>query len=326
MKNKILKKLSESGDYVSGQDLCDEFNVSRTAVWKAVEGLKKQGYEIEGITGKGYRLLNAPDLINETAVAGKLTTKKWGRNYLFFEETDSTNEVIKREAALGAPEGTLAVAELQTHGKGRRGRNWVSPKGSGVWMSFLLKPEINPAKASMLTLVSALAAKKACDEVCGKETFIKWPNDIVLDEKKICGMLTEMSTEIEVINYVVIGIGFNVNTVSFPDEIKETASSMYIETGKKIVRSDLIASYGKYFEAYYEKFLETGDLSFLKEEYNKSLVSRNRRVKIIEKNGEFVGEALGIDDNGELLVKTENGAVKKIMSGEVSVRGLYGYV
>lgn len=326
MKEKILKVLMQTEGYVSGQSLCRELNVSRTAVWKCINQLKEEGYVIDAVTNKGYCLRQSPDVITAEAVKSRLHTKFWGQETVFFEETDSTNNVIKRMAEEGAAHGTLAIAEIQTAGRGRRGKQWASPKGSGIWMSFLLRPEILPQKASMLTLVTALAVRQAIFKVCQLPVLIKWPNDIVSGGRKVCGMLTEMSAELEWVHYVVIGIGINVNMKEFPEEIRETATSLRMECERKINRSSLIAAFGEAFEEYYEQFMKTGDLSLLMEEYNQYLVNCGEKVKIIDPAGEYTGVSAGINAQGELLVTDEEGSLRTVRSGEVSVRGIYGYV
>lgn len=326
MKEKVLKVLMQTEGYVSGQSLCRELNVSRTAVWKCINQLKEEGYVIDAVTNKGYCLRQSPDVINAEAVKSRLHTKFWGQETVFFEETDSTNNVIKRMAEEGAAHGTLAIAEIQTAGRGRRGRQWASPKGSGIWMSFLLRPEILPQKASMLTLVTALAVRQAILKVCQLPVLIKWPNDIVSRGRKVCGMLTEMSAELEWVHYVVIGIGINVNMEEFPEEIRETATSLRMECERKINRSSLIAAFGEAFEEYYEQFMKSGDLSLLMEEYNQYLVNCGKKVKIIDPAGEYTGVSAGINAQGELLVTDEEGSLRTVRSGEVSVRGIYGYV
>jgi BirA family biotin operon repressor/biotin-[acetyl-CoA-carboxylase] ligase len=202
---------------------------------------------------------------------------------------------------------------------------WVSPAGN-CYFSVLLRPEILADRASMITLVSAMALAKAIKETAGLDTLIKWPNDVVADGKKLCGILTESSTDLEYINYVVVGIGVNCNQMEFPEEIRETASSIRLETGEKINRCQLLGGFLTHFESYYETFLETEDLSKLQQEYNELLVNRNRTVKIIEKDRERIMTAMGIDENGALLVKDDEGNEEAIISGEVSVRGVYGYV
>lgn len=326
MKEKILKMLSEADGYVSGQRLCEELKVSRTAVWKYINRLKEEGYVIEAVTNKGYCLKERPDVIHAEEIKSRLKTRYWGQETLFFEEVDSTNNAAKKMAEEGAPHGRLVIAEIQNAGKGRRGRSWSSPKGTGIWMTFILRPQINPPAASMLTLVAAMAVRKAIYTETGLETVIKWPNDIVANGKKICGILTEMSAEPEWINYVVIGIGINANTEVFPDDISSVASSLFIETGKKVNRSCLVAAFGNAFEDYYNRFMEKGNLELLTEEYNSCLANYNNQVRILDSVGEYVGISKGINRLGELLVTDSEGGERVVRSGEVSVRGIYGYV
>lgn len=326
MKEKILKMLTDAKGHISGQRLCEELNVSRTAVWKSINRLREEGYVIEAVTNRGYCLRERPDVINAGEIKSRLKTKYWGQETMFFEEVDSTNNVAKKLAEEGAPHGRLIIAENQSAGKGRRGRNWSSPKGSGIWMTFILRPQINPQSASMLTLVTAMAVRKAVYAETGLETLIKWPNDIAAGGKKICGILTEMSAGLEWINYVVVGVGINANIESFPDEISGVATSLFLETGKKVDRSRMAAAFGNAFEEYYDKFLEEGNLKLLKDEYNSYLANFNNQVKILDGEGDYVGVSEGINDFGELLVTDGAGKEHVVRSGEVSVRGLYGYV
>ena len=203
----ILKLLKETDGYISGQELCEKFGVSRTAIWKVINQLKEEGYKIEAVRNKGYILKGSADVLSKEELESTIHTKWAGANVVFFEETVSTNNEIRSLAEQGAPHGTLAVAEQQLGGKGRRGRVWTSPAGVGIWMSMLLRPQIDPLAASMLTLVMALAAKKGIEISTGLKSEIKWPNDLVLNKKKICGILTEMSTELMEIQYVIPGIG-----------------------------------------------------------------------------------------------------------------------
>ncbi len=324
MKSEILKMLLEKGTYVSGQKMCEELHVSRTAVWKAMNQLKEEGYEIESVTNKGYRIISCPDLVTQESIEGKIKTKVIGKHVHYQMEVGSTNTLAKQFAEEKNSHGLLVTADIQNSGKGRRGRSWVSPKGCGIWMTLVLKPELDPRNASMLTLVAALAVAKGICEVTKLDAKIKWPNDIVVNKKKVCGILTEMNAELDFINYVVVGIGINANITEFPDEIKGVASSLYLESGNRINRSDLICKSLEYFEKYYETFLNAGNLSIIMEEYNTFLINKGKMVKILG-DTQLVGTAKGINEKGELIVTVGEEDIT-VMSGEVSVRGLYEYV
>ena len=326
MKGEILKLLKETDGYVSGQELCRRFGVSRTAVWKVINQLKEEGYEIEAVRNRGYALKGAGDVLSEAELLSCLKTEWAGGRTVYFDATDSTNVQAKRLAEAHAPHGTLVVSDRQDGGKGRRGRSWASPSGVGIWMSLILRPEIAPSSASMLTLAAALAVREGIREETGLSPLIKWPNDLVLNGKKICGILTEMSTELMEIQYVITGIGINVNQREFPSEIWDTATSLSLEAGRCFRRSSLIAAILKAFEKDYAAFLKTGDLSLLLEEYNACLVNRGKEVCILDPLGEYRAVAEGIDESGSLLVTLPDGTRREIISGEVSVRGIYGYV
>ena len=291
-----------------------------------LEQLKKEGYTIEAVRNKGYRLLDSPDVLSKAEIESLVTTKWAGRQVVYYDETDSTNNQAKAAGEKGEVHGTLFVADRQTAGKGRRGRGWESPSGNSVSMTILLRPEIPPVKAPMLTLVMALAVADGIRDALGVDTGIKWPNDIVLNKKKICGILTEMSTEIDYINYVVIGVGINVNQETFPDEIKETATSLKVETGKPVKRAGVIATVMERFEQYYEQFVQREDLSGIREAYEACLVNRDRDVRVLDPAGAYEAHAKGINDTGELIVVLPDGTEREIYAGEVSVRGIYGYV
>lgn len=325
MRAKILTALRENDGFVSGQNLCKVLGVSRTAVWKGINKLKEEGYSIEAIPNKGYRLLEAPDILSEIELRSIRKTKWAAKEIRYYDSTDSTNTQAKRLAEEGCGHGTLVVAGTQDAGKGRRGRNWESPPGEGIFMTMLLKPEFSPKCAPMLTLVTALAVTKALQEFFQIPAQIKWPNDIVLKGKKICGILTEMSAEMEYINYVVIGIGVNVMNQRIPEDIRDKATSIFLETGKKIHRSSLVEAVWEEFEEYYDKFMETKDLSGMYKEYNQYLVNMHQQVKVLDPKKPFEGKAMGITENGELIVDTWE-ARRLVSGGEVSVRGIYGYV
>ena len=332
MKEKILRALRSEGGYVSGASLCEELGVSRQAVWKNITALKENGYEIESVPKKGYRLASVPDTLYAPDILSRLPESCLCRKVECFSSIDSTNTKAKQLAELGEAEGTLVTAEEQTAGKGRRGRSWESEPGVGIWMTLLLRPSLLPVKVSGLTLLAALALVRAIKDVCRLDAQIKWPNDVILAKKKICGILTEMSSEENYVHYVVVGIGINANMASFSREVEETATSIYLQTGKKINRAELAAAWIQSFCEYYGQFIKRQDLSFVTEEYNSVLANKDKEVRVyygmagqISLENTDVGIARGIDRDGALLVDMK-GQRKRIVSGEVSVRGLHGYV
>lgn len=335
---------------MSGQDLCERFGVSRTAVWKAVESLKAEGYPVVAVRNRGYKLLETSvDVYSLQELKTRIHTKWVGKNALFFEEIGSTNIEAKVQAENGAEEGLLVVADQQTRGRGRRGRSWESPKGINIYFSLMLKPQIHPNQAPMITLLMALAVAKGMERMqvdlqeSGLDNSklhrenknasgigIKWPNDIVIHGKKVCGMLTEMSLEQDFIQNVVIGTGINVKRQSFPEEIAKTAISLEEAWNVTIPRCQLIGYIMEVFEEIYEDFLKVGNLSCIKDSYEQYLVNNNQEVRVLDPAGEYEGIARGINEEGELLVEvaTANGAreLREVYAGEVSVRGIYGYV
>ena len=275
---------------------------------------EKESYE-EIVTGSIY---------NETTIADQIHTKWAGKTVHFARETDSTNLWIKRLAKEGASEGTLALAEFQSAGRGRLGRSWEVPEGTSVMMSILLRPKFEPQYAPTLTLVMGMAVAKAVKKL-GFDVSIKWPNDVVVSHKKICGILTEMGVRDGKIDYAVIGVGINVNIREFPEEMADKATSLYLESGRKFDRSQIPGLVMEAFEEYYEKFAATCDLSGLKEEYESILANYNQPVRVLAKEP-YEGVARGITDGGELLVEKTDGTIVAVSAGEVSVRGLYSYV
>jgi len=323
VKEEILQMLKSRPDFISGQDLCEYFKVSRTAVWKVIGQLKNEGYEIEAVNRKGYRLVSSPDILSASEIISGLTTKTMGREVHCYEELGSTNDQGRMLAEQGAPDGTLVIAEMQNAGKGRMGRKFFAPPGSGIWMSLILKPEIPPVDASMITLIGAMAVQKTLKSF-DLDSGIKWPNDLVIDRKKVTGILTEMSAGPDQVNYIVIGIGINVNMKSFPEELKENAISMAMASGKNYHRAEIIQQVMKNFEDTYRIFLKEGSLAFLQKDYNESLVHMNKEISVHEIRRVWKGISRGIDERGELIVSTEDGDTL-VRSGEVSIRGIYGY-
>ena len=248
------------------------------------------------------------------------------KKIIYYKQLDSTNTEIARLAAEGAVHGTVVVADAQTAGKGRRGRQWESPAGENIYMSILLRPDCVPDRAPMLTLVMAYAVARVLRESGFADVQIKWPNDLVLSGKKICGILTEMQLKENAIDYVVVGVGINVNTSKFPEELKDTATSLYLESGRMFDRENIIESIVEDFDELYRQFMETQELSFLREAYNNMLVNVDKEVRVLEPGNEYTAYAQGINSEGELLVRTKEGEEKRIYAGEVSVRGIYGYI
>lgn len=258
--------------------------------------------------------------VEDTQWAGK-------KGYLF-ETVDSTNKKAKELAEAGCPHGTLVIASGQEAGVGRRGRSWFSEPGQGAYMSLVLRPELAADKASMLTLVAAVAVAKAIEAIskdCGVHPFIKWPNDIIIRGKKVCGILTEMTMKDDKIAYIILGIGINVHNKSFPEEIANMASSLELELGMGVARERVTDLVLLAFERYYELFMQEQDLSLLLDEYMQMSANKGRKVTVLDPAGEYEGTARGITNSGELMVDTPDGT-KLVSSGEVSVRGIYGYV
>lgn len=346
----ILACLRGSGDYVSGQQLCERLGVSRTAVWKVINQLKAEGYRIESVSRRGYRLIESPeDALSEGEIVSRLTTAWAGRKLYYRAETGSTNNDAKRCGEEGEPHGTVVAADIQNAGKGRRGRGWQTIPGKALSFSILLRPSFPAGRASMITLVMALAVAEAVEaaladgaEGSGEENAessagkpaavtIKWPNDIVVNRRKVCGMLTEMTVtpELGEIQYLVVGVGINVNNESlqeFQEEVRNTATSLRIESGRRISRAALLGDILCRFEKYYQTFLETLDMSRLREAYQARLQGLGSEVRVLDPAGEYTGVSHGIDDRGQLIVERENGERAAVYAGEVSVRGLYGYV
>ena len=261
----------------------------------------------------------------------EIRTSWLGQEVFYYEEIDSTNVEAKRKATEGAPHGSIILADTQSGGRGRRGRSWSSPSGEGIFFSMLLRPEIEPANAPMLTLVKAIAVQRAIFKYTGLRAEIKWPNDIVINGKKVACILTEMSAGKDGVNYIIIGTGINVHQTFFLEELAEKATSIDLELKKQekpqnVSRTRLLEEILDQFEDCYKTYIQTQDLVGLMEEYNKALVNKGRRVRVLDPLGEFEGQALGINERGSLLVEKNEGEVAEISSGEVSVRGIYGYV
>lgn len=326
MKKKILFILKNSGsEYISGEKISEELGITRAGIWKHIKALKDIGYEIDSVPNKGYRIIKTPDIITEEEVTPFLKTKYIGREYLHFQSIDSTNTQCKRQCAINIIDGLVVTTEEQIQGRGRLGRVWTSPKGTGIWMSIVLTPQISPILAPKITIIGAAAVYSALKDM-GVDPGIKWPNDIVIQGKKVCGILTEMNAEIDRINYVIMGIGINVNMEEFQEELRDKATSLKIQCGENVSRKELVGKVLNYVEYYYDLFKNTGDIKAVINICREGSILLGKEVRVINQGKDTICTALDIDQDGELIVKYEDGSIDKVYSGEVSVRGIYGYV
>lgn len=330
MKDRVYYELKKhAGEYVSGERLSAVLGVSRTAVWKYIRELRADGFLIEASSRKGYRLAEEADILSPAALGFGLSTRRIGRNIVCLDVVDSTNNQAKKLAAEGCAEGTVVVADRQVSGKGRLGRSWSSPAKTGIWMSVVLRPKIPPEEVQAITLAASVAVCKAIGDTTGIEAGIKWPNDILLDGKKVCGILTEMNSEMERVNFIVLGIGVNVNqkTADFPVELRDTATSlrMYAENTGAVTpvfkRNELIKSILSELEKVYES-VENGRTDNVLKEWQKYTVTLGREVMVYARNCTYQGRATGITADGKLIVECEDGVVREVLSGEVSIRSI----
>lgn len=321
MKTKILEMLKNTDEYISGEELSRKLGVSRTAVWKNINSLRNEGYVISSVTNKGYRLEQSPDLLDRDIITKGLHTDVVGTRIDVLRTVDSTNEEVKRRAAKGEPSGLLIAAEEQTGGKGRLGRTWSSDSG-GIYFTLLIRPDMPPSDISSVTLAAGYGVCLAVREYTGLDAKIKWPNDIIIGNKKICGILTEMAAQTDRVDYVAIGIGINVNHETFPEEISSKASSLYIESGKKIDRNEFFRCVIRRLDEVISSFIvgtSVEDISGFK----KLCATLGRRVSV-ERNGSLIeGEAVDITLGGELIIRSDSGNEYIINSGEVTVQGIY---
>jgi BirA family biotin operon repressor/biotin-[acetyl-CoA-carboxylase] ligase len=313
----VLQVLRSAGDAVSGEYLAAQLGLSRAAVWKRVHRLKAQGYVIEGSPRRGYRLLAVPDKLLPAEVLQGLQARLLKGPVHYFETLDSTNNLAKELAARGAPEGTVVVAEAQTGGRGRLGREWDSPPGVGLYVSLVLRPMLPPMDLPQITLTTAVAVAKAVRRVAGVAPGIKWPNDLLLNGKKLGGVLTEMESESDRIRYVVVGLGLNVNNPEFPTELAATATSLILAAGRPFSRVDLLKAWLDEFDGLYDRFLNQGFAEIL-EEWKGLTVTLGRAVTVRQGPREISGLALDVAPDGALLLRTAGGEIVRVISGEIT--------
>lgn len=321
MRHQILKLLRcHDKDFLSGEELSGKLSVSRTAVWKQIQSLKNEGYDIEAHPRLGYALRGVPDRMLANEIKDKLQTAVFGTKIHYFSEIGSTNNEAKSLAAKGEPEGTVVIAERQSTGRGRLARGWFSPPGKGIWFSLILRPPFLPCHAPQCTLLAAVAVTRAIRRMTNLPCGIKWPNDILLAGKKLVGILTEMSAEMDRINYVVIGIGLNVNfeTDDFPPELHPIASSLQIAAGHPVPRVDLLCVILQEMEQLYYEALQDGFGGVLAK-WRELSVTLGQAVDVCAPDEQYSGIAADIDHEGALLVDTDQGR-QRVIAGDVSIR------
>jgi BirA family biotin operon repressor/biotin-[acetyl-CoA-carboxylase] ligase len=329
MRKKILEVLINSKDkFISGEEISKSIGVSRTAVWKHIKKLKEEGYKIESVPKRGYMFIKEGDKLDSNLLSIDMKSKVIGKNIIHFDSIDSTSNHAKAIALKGAKEGTVVIAEEQTKGRGRLGRSWLSPKGQGIWMSIILRPDIIPTHAMKVTQIVAAAITKALRKFTKDDVLIKWPNDIVLHKKKVCGILTEMSAEIDKVNFVIVGIGVNANMdeTILPKDLEDKAVSLAKYMDDNISRREIVKEILYEFEKLYMDFIESKSIHKSINICRQYSATLNNPVRIISKDGEVKARAIDLSEDGQLIVEYEDGRVEKVFSGEVSVRGLYEYV
>ncbi len=321
-KEDVLKYLKEQqGEWVSGETLSNRMAISRSAVWKQVSRLRQEGYVIRSSPNKGYALSDISELLLPAEIGEGLDTSIFGKQDIVYEgELDSTNHKAKDLAVLGAPEGTLVVAEKQTGGRGRRGRSWFSPSREGIYASLILRPKLPPNEAPKITLLTGVTVAEAFMAVTPLKPAIKWPNDILINGRKICGILTETSMEMDAIHHVVVGVGINVNTRKFPDELKEIATSVFLETGQVFDRVVLLREFLNCFEKNYEHFLSSG-FGFIDKRWRELAIVLGREVTVHMIDTTCQGRAVELDGDGALIIQGKSGKRRRIYSGDIQIHG-----
>jgi BirA family transcriptional regulator, biotin operon repressor / biotin---[acetyl-CoA-carboxylase] ligase len=318
---KLLDAFTNSGEaYLSGQNLAMVIGCSRTAVWKHMEELRKEGFQLEAVRRKGYRIIKTPEKITADEIRLGLKTNFIGKNIHYEDSVESTQKIAHRLAYEDVPEGTVVIAEEQISGRGRMDRKWHSPKYTGIWMSLILRPNIPLPKAPQLTLLTAVSVVQAIEDLTGLIPEIKWPNDILLNGKKITGILTELQAESDRIHSIIIGMGINVNQklTDFPLDLQKIASSLLIEKGTEISRASLIKGIFTQFEKMYLLYLKEGFLP-IKLLWESYAISIGKQIKARTLMGTIEGKALGITEEGVLRIKDQDGIIHQIYSADIEL-------
>jgi len=302
---------------VPGPKIAAEIGVTRQQVWKWIEKLRLLGVEIRGVPAEGYQLVTIPDILAPSLLRAELGDHPIGRNIVHYFRTDSTNAVALKLAADGAEHGTVVVAEEQTAGRGRLGRAWFSEKSSGIYTSIILRPPLSPAFAPVLTLMAGLAAQKAVNSVTGLAVDIRWPNDLLVNGKKVCGMLTEMSAELDRLHAVVLGIGINVNHSLMPPELENIATSLRMEAHRGISRVQVLVALFREIERHYELLLKSGNKAITERWEAASTFAHGKRVRVATPGGEALATTTGLDPSGALKIQYDDGRQESLLAGEV---------
>ncbi|MGN1467624.1 MAG: biotin--[acetyl-CoA-carboxylase] ligase [Ruminococcus sp.] len=322
MQEKVYEILKNSQGYVSGQEISKQLSVSRQAVWKAINALKEQGFVIDSVTNKGYKIIEYPKNLCKPVVCSMLNTKFTGRHLEILESTHSTNDDLKKAGHGGCENGTVIAAREQTAGKGRLGRTWLSKKDENIAFSLLLRPKLSPMEVSGITPVAGLAVCKAIREFCNIDCKIKWPNDVIVNNKKLVGILTEMSAEFDAVEYIIVGIGINTDQWEFPREVKDKATSVFLETGERVNKNMLLACILNSLEKEFLKSNYRINESNI-EEYKSLCATINRTVSFIRGGKTISGKAVNVTGSGELQVQLSDGSLCSVNSGEVTIQGIY---
>ena len=320
---RILIALRRAGTgFVSGAELSQQLGITRAAIWARIEELRKLGYDIAASPHQGYRLISVPDVLHADDLLSLVQGNKVvGRDIRVFEETASTNDVVEKLARDGVKEGVVVFAESQSKGRGRLSRKWISPPRKGLWFSVLLRPNLRPQAATQLTVAAATALFRAIREVTGITPEIKWPNDILIKGRKVAGVLTELSAELDHINHLNLGIGVDVNqnATEFPPELRKTATSLKAEAGRHIHRAELAAALLRALDCDYARIV-SGDFARLADEWQQQCTTIGQRVAIQIGDRVIQGHAEALDDDGALLIRTQHGRLERVIGGDVTLQ------
>lgn len=314
----ILEFLRRSDTYVSGEDISRRLKISRSAIWKHIQELRQSGYEIAAVPHLGYRLVSVADKLFPQEVTSSLNTKFIGRRFHYYENLSSTMDIATKLAIEGEREGAVICAESQVKGRGRLGRAWISPKAKGIYISLILRPNILPSETPKLTILSAVSCAKAIKDIAGISPGIKWPNDLIMSDKKVGGILTELNAEMDRVKFVIIGIGLNVNNTK--SSLTAGATSLKQEKGENVSRIDLLRNMLRQIESDYTHFLKYG-ISSIIDEWRQLSLTLHSRIKVVCRKEAIEGEAQDIDLDGGLLIRKDSGFIEKVLAGDVLKAG-----